>query len=145
MDTTEQYIKMCEKAEEIQELRPIQHYNRKTHKETPDLWKDGDWFSADGKIYTYGGDCYHLKQYDDEAPDLGSAGYCEGDGGYVDKIVWLPRQDQLQALSGLDWRSFDKKCLVYESPALVTTKEQAGIRVVMKEKYNKTWDGEDWK
>ena len=58
--------------------------------------------------------------------------------------VWLPRQDQLQEMSGLDWRSFDRKCLVYEHPVRVPTKEQAGIRVVMKEKYNKTWSGEAW-
>lgn len=57
-------------------------------------------------------------------------------------IVWS--QDQLQAISGLDWRSFDKNCLVYENPVLVPTKEQAGVRVVMRENYNKTWNGEDW-
>ncbi len=93
-----------------------------------------------------------------------SSKYCPADGGELepfldrhiafggpcidsiknDKIIWLPRQDQLQEMSGLDWRSFDKKCLVYEHPTLVPTKEQAGIRVVMKEKYNKTWDGNNW-
>ena len=60
------------------------------------------------------------------------------------KVIWLPRQDQLQEMSGLDWRSFDRKCLVYENTETVPTKEQAGIRVVMKEKHNKVWDGEKW-
>ena len=41
--------------------------------------------------------------------------------------IWLPRQDQLQMLSGLSWQDFDKECLKYDAP----TKEQAGIQVVM--------------
>ena len=61
-----------------------------------------------------------------------------------DNAIWLPRQEDLQKMSGLDWRSFDRKCLVYEHPILVPTKEQAGIRVVMKEKFGKTWCNEEW-
>ena len=59
--------------------------------------------------------------------------------GTIEK-VWLPRQDQLQILSGLSWQEFDKECLKYDAE----TKEQAGIQAVMKEKYNKVWDGERW-
>lgn len=54
--------------------------------------------------------------------------------------IWLPHQDQLQKLSGLSWREFDRSCQVYNE----TTKEQAGIIVVMKKKFNKTWDGKKW-
>jgi len=104
------YIKMCEKAEEIQALRsgidiPFQRYFS---------WLGNDVF------YTH--------------PTM--LGW---------KYVFLPRQDQLQEASGLDWRSFDRKCLVYEHPLLVPTKEQAGIRVVMKEKYNKVWVNNEWR
>lgn len=82
------------------------------------------------------------------ASDLGNV-YLHSDTNPIVRVrsngrnrrIWLPRQDQLQEISGLDWHNFDRKCLVYEH---VPTKEQAGIRVVMKEKYNKIWGGEDW-
>ena len=52
---------------------------------------------------------------------------------YVDIMMWLPRQDQLQVLSGLSWQEFDKECLKYDAD----TKEQAGIQVVI-ERLDKT-------
>ena len=56
--------------------------------------------------------------------------------------IWLPRQDQLQILSGLTWVEFDDKCRKYwfMDGSREITKEQAGIRVVMAENHNKTWD-----
>ena len=66
--------------------------------------------------------------------------------------TWLPRQDQLQAMSGYTWVEFDTLCLAtagrYGISAILTsleTKEQAGIIVVMLEKYGKVWNGEDWR
>ena len=56
------------------------------------------------------------------------------------KLVWLPREDQLQILSGLSWREFDKECLEYEAE----TKEQAGIQVVLKRLYDKVWCEDKW-
>ncbi len=60
--------------------------------------------------------------------------------------IWLPRQDQLQEMSGLHWREFDAACwqMVIHYGHGLETKEQAGSMVVMKEKYNKTWVGEKW-
>ncbi len=63
------------------------------------------------------------------------------DSKYVDhwSQVWLPRQDQLQEMSGMPWVYFDHECCEWlgEFP----TKEQVGIQVVMEEKYDKVWDG----
>ncbi len=73
------------------------------------------------------------------------AGQCgEWQSEARDTFIWLPDQARLQEMSGFDWRSFDRKCLVYESTDIVPTKEQAGIRVVMKENHNKVWDGSKW-
>jgi len=61
-------------------------------------------------------------------------------------IVWLPTQGDLQGMSGLDWWVFDEYCIATDNRCGVyaETKEQAGIQVVMKEKYKKIWSGEDW-
>ncbi|KKN03085.1 hypothetical protein LCGC14_1111120 [marine sediment metagenome] len=81
MDTSETYIKMCEKAARV----------------APELFYRQ---SYDVHDYTF---------------------QVEGN----DLLWWLPRQDQLQILSGLSWKEFDKECLKYDAE----TKEQAGIQV----------------
>ena len=62
------------------------------------------------------------------------------------EAIWLPRQDKLQEMSGLLWIDFDNMCRGYWFGDFrrETTKEQAGIRVVMKEKYGKVWEGDKW-
>jgi len=76
---------------------------------------------------------------------VGELGICKEDdgcyyGGGDKKFIWLPLQGQLQEGSGLNWQEFDRACLSYEAPS----KEQAGIQVWMREKYNKAWNGEEW-
>lgn len=115
MDTSETYIKMRRKA-------------------IPDLGMGIK--PADDSLTWH----QYTNVYTDELANYYFSAHQDG----KDITCQLERQDQLQEMSGLDWRIFDKKCLVYEHPTLVPTKEQAGIRVVMKEKYNKTWNGEDW-
>jgi len=114
MDTSETYIKMCEKADEIQEG-----------------WKRsyGDYYLWKYRTGKYSR--YHINPCLYDIP------------GYHPKSrqnIWLPRQDQLQTASGLSWQEFDKECLKYEAD----TKEQAGIQVVMQEKFHKAWNGEGW-
>ena len=48
-------------------------------------------------------------------------------------LVWLPRQDQLQEMVEKD--NFSVKA---------TSMEQLWLAFVMKEKYNKQWNGEGW-
>jgi len=134
MDTSEQYIKMCEKAEEIQELRPI---------EPPfDKWEAGDFYVADCPL----GPCVSVHN------DAGSYGL----GKFT---TWLPRQDQLQEmrpnkislafadlhfaiLDGFYDGYIDKNGFGYGTP--YETDEQLWLAFVMKERYNKVWNGEDW-
>jgi hypothetical protein len=103
MDTSETYIKMCEKAEEIQKLSAYA-YKIDVESTPPIVGIDNNYYITN------------------------------------DKLIWLPRQDQLQGMSGLTWQGFDIACLKYNSD----TKEQASIQVVYKEKYNKVWNGEEW-
>jgi len=164
MDCSPEYILMCD-CPEIQGQRPISHLNRITRKVTEDLWVDGDWFIADGELYVYGGDCCHLKRYDDEPPCLSNAGYMEGDGGCVNKVIWLPHQYQLQAMVLPDpnakdawgepfekdlksddvfWLFLDFSKSLQERKRSQQTGEQLWLRYVMKEKYNKVWSNDKW-
>ena len=127
MDTTEAYIKMCEKADEIQSIAEIP-----TH--------DSGFFWC-------------------KAHDI-LMDYC--DGGYLfckmascrsDKYTWLPRQDQLQNMVIFPDHPYyqigrfnvtidewcDKNYL-----ASGASMEQLWLAFVMKEKYNKVWNGEEW-
>jgi len=113
MDTSETYIKMCEKAEEIQEQRPLFSDEHEYFAHKPVTQEDGDIINIIGWRY----------------------------------IAWLPRQDQLQILSGLNWYLFDKTCVTWATTNpdyQRESKEIVGLRVVYKEKYNKVWNGMDW-
>jgi hypothetical protein len=150
MDTSETYIKMCEKAVKIQKLR-----HKPTKDDSIEPWLDGDFF------------CIHPPvEYPDEDDEIGIGYNCndyfysqpEGDA------VWLPRQDQLQemvigkgVLAG-DWLDvlehfvMDEGGLfdLFDTHRIDTTYnytksfEQLWLAFVMKKKYNKVWDGEDW-
>ena len=90
MDTSKEYIKMCEGAEKIQELRD------------KDKWELGDCFYSSDIIETSDGIRIIGNAESDYCADDGlrttgdSCGSCEINGD----IVWLPRQDQLQAIAG---------------------------------------------
>ena len=75
------------------------------------------------------------------------------------KNICLLRQDELQKISGLTWNSFDERCnlIAYEYWGRIgkryedigdmyklISKEQAGLMVVMKQKFNQVWDGKEW-
>jgi len=132
MDTSEQYIKMCEKAEEIQRLRPI---------EPPfDKWEAGDFYAADCPL----GPCVSVHN------DAGSYGL----GQFT---TWLPRQDQLQEMMmpslGNDFigcAPFILNERLHDSlPRGIVnwgaSYEELWLAFVMKKRYNKIWNGEDWK
>jgi len=110
-----------------------------------DTWQAGDYFSGKDefgekivapvvKAWSYLDDspCYEIMGDDIRSIDS------------TESYIWLPRQDQLQEISGLSWALFDKACIQREY-VFSTTKELAGIQVVMKEKHNKEWSGEKWK
>lgn len=149
MDTSETYIKMCEGAEEIQKE-----------------WKVsvGDWFLERHDV-TSKDDPAHGIYFDEHLRVIGSDD--DQNLGTIQRIkndtdIWLLRQDQLQeiAQSLLDWGwvTFDRECiklllklhkkLCKEKGARMKplwSKEEIMLRVVMKEKFNKVWNGEGWK
>lgn len=128
MDTSKEYIKMCTKAHEIQEL-----------------WQGevGDVFSH---LYS---DPPTIKTVVDEAirgqirtfKNLKSRHF----------RIWLPRQDQLQEMVIKDlWlvpmiHKFYKWCCE-EAIAVQRLRgmEQLWLAFVMKEKFNKKWNGTNW-
>ena len=112
---------MCKKAKEIQKLR------------TP---KDGD-----------------FALFDDEITIIYNCGIGTWSRGYT----WLPRQDQLQGIWLDEFNNLTIEDLIghfnlwieelpiRRSPNyLKWSMEQLWLAFVMKEKYQKTWDGKDW-
>ena len=134
MDTSEQYIKMCEKAEEIQ----------KGHQ-----WVYDDLFVSP-------------KEYYRDKPLIWGRDKRFRDPPYT----WLPRQDQLQEMidqQQRDWVNVLEMFTLYAFygdntytlggtpvyygmgiPHNVFSMEQLWLAFVMKEKFNKTWNGEAW-
>jgi hypothetical protein len=132
MDTSVEYIKMCEKAEEIQSLR------------WPDFFA-GDWFiSFHGYPMVIGS----VLPADEDLHRRGE--------------IWLPRQDQLQKLlskvksvyqNSLPERvwtlqsafnKFTHELYTHEECDNWTSMEQLWLAFVMSEKYNKVWNGNEW-
>lgn len=166
MDTSEQYIKLCERAEEIQKLRQWRYYDNDLLRETREgNFEEGDYIWVDSGIYLIGGDCYEVQEYSRYGLEIASAGYCEGYGFNVKKVIWLPRQDELQEMvdegNVLELLSaFD--CFIYTDFKIApqnnliqrrfwnlyvtqfTSMEQLWLAFVMKEKYNKTWENGKW-
>ena len=160
MDTSETYIKMCEKAEEIQELK---------------IRNQRGSYSMDRGIYDSWDECYYAIPLEVH-PSLG--GGIRYDiylyqafhhihlpqnliyyDSYMDEAIWLPRQDQLQEMVIYGTLNKDGlgsllsrfwvfcSCKYMEEPTfwVFTSMEQLWLVFVMKEKYNKVWDGEEWK
>jgi hypothetical protein len=64
-----------------------------------------------------------------------------------DPGIWLPRQDQLQEMVGEKIEnnySITKRFLRFIPGNPESSMEQLWLAFVMKEKFNKTWDGENW-
>ena len=127
MDTSKEYIKMCEGAEEIQKI-------------------------ARDKCYRLNKGYDAVMHFiEDTRTEL------QEDGFYQGIWVWLPRQDQLQEMMKgkpdhlliilVNWTQDNIK--YYKSgriKKLYPTKsmEQLWLAFVMKEKFNKAWDNKEW-
>ena len=68
-----------------------------------------------------------------------------------DKLIWLPRQDQLQEMILANSPYYHKLRMLYESwikglgfEKNFTSMEQLWLAFVMKEKYSKQWNGTNW-
>ena len=148
MDTTKQYIKMCERAVGVQEyaeanwdsLLPCFLFDLlidrvATYNWLPNTLRDRLGYKGNHVIIS-------IESNNDGGIDLPE--------GTIGGVIWLPRQDQLQEMVNLEptplllsrfhgWfknEVINRKCL--------ESMEQLWLAFVMKEKYGKTWDGETW-
>ena len=130
MDTSKEYVKMCEKAVEIQELWEPKEGDFVYGSDGISVLK-GRWFYKNLSLFT--------EIYGDNVCDFEKS-----------DCVWLPRQDQLQDIIGdfdeclrqIDrWGCMSSIGFDYQ---YTTSMEQLWIGIVMKEKYNKVWNGNDW-
>jgi len=136
MDFSEKYIKMCEKAKEIQAEWKLQV---------------GDYYFANKKIHVLGTEIYKNRRiYPFE-----SSPYIKTD--FFRDRVWLPRQDQLQEMLNLKvikygllneidnilYKVYKDK---YISGFAFDSFEQLFLALVMYKKYEKIWDNkkEEW-
>lgn len=137
MDTSETYIKMCEKADEIQTL------HREVRHENTGKWKSGDFWTT---VF----DCDRSRAF--VVPDYLDAWADEPHYlHHPSEVIWLPRQDQLQEMVRLDAITLTQLLADYVighklDPAKLPqpSMEQLWLAFVMQEKYNKVWNGEEW-
>ncbi|OFY39626.1 MAG: hypothetical protein A2Z69_00325 [Bacteroidetes bacterium RBG_13_44_24] len=139
MDTLEIYVKQCWKAEEIQKEWKPQYGDY--------IWKDwsGTQWLNRSSFEILEESCQdrinELLEPDDVYPERG-----------VPKIWWLPRQDELQGMIAKhgeksfallemlwNWWIKSENCVGY-----CESLEQLWLAFVMKEKFGKVWNGEDW-
>jgi len=130
MDTSKEYILMCEKAVEVQELwKPCQY----------------DHLGFIDKCGGYGSSYYTPDTLLERAKKIGR--------------FWLPRQDQLQGMflkkpNVVGNLMANLNSLVHGLSIFMGdcsrkgecyfSMEQLWLALVMKEKFNKTWNGKDW-
>ncbi len=127
MDTSEDYIKMCEKAREVQELNPCSA-------RTPLKFEEGNWYAT--HVYHQSRYSIYVAKYD----------------YIVAGAIWLPRQGQLQDMVSPPYgKCFDVwvACndwwhLPETNVGYCKSMEQLWLAFVQKELHNKTWNGKDW-
>lgn len=137
MDTSQQFIKMCSKAQEIQEPQEPLKFSKYSYYWLPQQSLSPEYLN-DGRFKM---NCLTIEP---------SYWLNEMDA----KIVWLPRQDQLQEMIYKDIGTSEIMIVNYtdnfslrlelDDAFYATTLEQCWLLFIMKEKFNKTWNGEDW-
>ena len=155
MDTSNEYIKMCEKAEEIQKVyEPTEGDFIWVREE--DYWDCYD--EVDGCIFVVfdsdGDLCFDAGVSCGRSTDYENIGYAV-ELSEVERRVWLPRQDQLQDIVrskilhtdaiGAVWKLYNavgpNRTGLYGK---LRSLEQVWLVFVMEEKYKKVWDGKEW-
>jgi len=132
VDTSETYIKMCEKARRIQ-----------------DYWLTEECSEAESSEY---GGLFWNKQTREV--------FITTEWDEWEHSIWLPRQDQLQEMVAIPktaslptvtqlilfYRFWEREDGAQGLPyfAYFTSMEQLWLAFVMKEKYNKIWNGDEW-
>ena len=139
MDISKEYIEMCEKAKKMQgerrgrELNDL-FFHKNCIKTLPCMFYGKEIIIKQCYSYNYKSDIRPIEWND----------YC----------IWLPRQDQLQEMLiksknwGVQWHlALDYLKLWKEETKAYnkfTSMEQLWLAFVMREKYDKIWNGKDW-
>lgn len=171
MDVSKEYIEMCEKAQEIQNLREVKERvltdkDKCNHKLGDfSLWLNSDYcyceFSKNNALYNN-----NIKSdisiFSDIFNSFLNYSKCIHFLESYSKLIWLPRQDQLQEMLDLtnkvSWcfstgltpvcrceygggydKETEKELNYFDS---FSSFEQSWLAFVMKEKYSKTWNKE---
>jgi len=139
MGTLKEYIKMCERAEEIQSK-----------------WKP---ISGDVIRHIITRDILIVDNFDKlkDKTRITICGHCSLLYVLNDESIWLPRQDQLQEMIKMRFQNHLWSMAIYFgewlqnkenfaglSPIDNKSMEQLWLAFVMKEKYNKIWNGKNW-
>ena len=163
MDTSKEYIKMCRRAKEIQD------FYFKVEDMRPNL-PSFIWDERMQRICLHLWIPSRLaKELSLQIPHLAISTEWENDGNirieeseapYSETAIWLPRQDQLQEMAGdyTDvWYEITGSCGIWATEqedheiykychwTQFSSMEQFWLAYVMKKKYDKVWDGSDWK
>jgi hypothetical protein len=163
MDTSETYIRMCEKAEEIQALADIKPYvstNLLHNVFAIEKCVNERLAGAKNAQRTgeYGFNAFYQYKFTSNFLSCQNpACNCNGEN------IWLPRQDQLQEMVDAPYQDDNPEMhpigqhaqliqlvrdigLFSQQTDLksITSMEQLWLAFVMKEKYGKVWNGTDW-
>jgi len=128
MDFSKQYIKMCKEAKEIQEI--YQNVLKKEDNEVDNILEG--WYVYNGKnVILLHNNEFFISDLKDE----------------LKKYIWLPRQDQLQAIITTNkYFRFSLIELFYhfanKNVPKFTSMEQLWLAYVMYIKYKKIWNNE---
>ena len=159
MDTSPEYIKMCD-CPEIQGQRTPERVNSvcidgkwETTRSTGN-WGLGDWLlvqteRGDTLVMVLGdSDVGGPREYSGGLPSLAYEPTEYDCDDNCTRIVWLPRQDQLQEMTAAKGWVAQLILLWHETDAdywgQFRTWEQLWLAFVMQEKHNKHWTGEAW-
>jgi len=149
MDTSKEYILMCEKAEEIQKQ-----------------WEPKEWDYVYNQDDVFGyidrSEIHIWCILPESIADSGYYGPYLYDGEICDErykdCIWIPRQDQLQEMLSqyenmtllFKFNEFcSGKMYRYQEPSryleiMLDTFEKLWLAFVMKEYFNKRWNGKEW-
>ena len=167
MDTSKEYILMCEKAREIQDGKPdfeVNDCNYIANFHHVRVCPDYEQRLSNNHVWTkyldekYCSVCGKELVPNDSIPEINDY---EENGAF--KCIWLPRQDQLQEMVWeyiVDNDPLRGECVKSQKPELLSNRfnkyvmrsirprfdsmEQLWLAFVMKEKFGKIWNGKDW-
>ena len=158
MDTSKEYVTMCEKAKEIQKQKPCGYDKCSVYYRTEEepYCPKGCYVEKYG-TRVYCSECRKKSRYTTIHEKCGN----DSEGA-----IWLPTQDQLQSL--IDFQKYEKAACGWTAAAVrliwlfdwIDNKlryrhhlwkyhqysmEQFWFMFVMEEKHHKIWDGKKWR